>query len=140
MLSMTDPAVTPSEADAYATLRGWTDWTGDETAKTTALRRGQDFILFRYNSRWIDEWPNDEAPENVKFAIISAARRELVSPGSLTKDKKRGGKIKEAGAGSARVVFADGAPADTVYDDIEGLLRGLVTKPGLSGSVDILRV
>jgi len=139
MLLFTDLAVTVPEADDYAAARGWSNWTGDDQAKTEALRRGQDFIAFRYNQRWASEWDNDDAPENVKYAIISAARRELVTPGSLTKDKKRGGKIKQAGAGSAMVVFADNAPADTVFDDVDGLLSGLI-KPARSGSVDLLRV
>ncbi|MFC3072353.1 DnaT-like ssDNA-binding protein [Shinella pollutisoli] len=126
MLSFTTLAVTLEEADAYATARAWANWIGTDDAKTAALRRGQDFIASAYNSRWIDEWDNDHAPEEVKFSIIEAARRELVKPGSMSPDLKRGGKIKAVGAGSARVEFADGAPAETTFSIIDGLLAGLV--------------
>jgi hypothetical protein len=80
MLSYTDPAVTVAEADAYATARAWANWTGNDTVKTAALRRGQDYIAGAYNGRWATEWDNDAAPEPVRFAIIEAARRELVTP------------------------------------------------------------
>lgn len=125
-LSLTEPAVTPSEADAYATLRGWGDWIGADSVKAAAIRRSQDYIAGEYNKRWVDEWPNDEAPDGVKFAIIEGARRELVKPGSLAPDLKRGGLIDEVGAGSARVKFAQNAPADTTFTTINNKLNGLV--------------
>ncbi|GAA4169132.1 DnaT-like ssDNA-binding protein [Shinella granuli] len=127
MLSFTTLAVTLEEANAYATARAWANWTGTNDAKTAALRRGQDAIASMYNSRWIVEFDDEDAPEQVQFAIIEAARRELVKPGSMSPDLKRGGKIKAVGAGSARVEFADGAPAETTFSIIDGLLSGFVT-------------
>src|SRR5690554_6259279 len=126
MLSYTDPAVAVSEADAYASLRAWTDWAGNDTVKTAALRRGQDWIGWLYNDKWAEEWENADAPDNVKYAIIIAARMELVTPGRLSKAKKRG--IKSAGAGSARVEFFGDEGAQDVFTDIEGLLSGLIVK------------
>lgn len=126
MLSFTEMAVTSQEAEAYAESRGLT-WADDEGA----LRRGQDYIAATYNSRWKDEWANEEAPEGVKFAIIEAAFREAAAPNSLLPDMKRGGKIKAVGAGSARVEFMDGAPAGTSFTKIDRLLNGLV-KPASS--------
>lgn len=123
MLSYTELAVTIAEADAYATSRAWTNWTGEPTAKNAALRRGQDYIAGLYNGRWNVEFDDETAPELVQFAIIEAARRELVAPGGLG---KHGGLIKSVGAGSARVEFVDHAKADTFGDDIDRMLAGLV--------------
>ncbi len=126
-LSYTEAAVTEAEADAYAQPRGWSDWaaaTADD--KTAALRRGQDAIAGLYNARWTVEFENDDAPDQVKFAIVEAAWRELAKPGSMQPDMARGGKIKSAGAGPAQVTFADGAPVETTFKAIDGLLAGLV--------------
>ena len=132
MLSFTDPAVTIVEADAYASLRAWSNWAGDNTAKEAALRRGQDYIAGLYNARWMTEWENDAAPEPVKYAIIEAARRELVSPGSLAPDITPG-KVKKtvAVSGAVSVTYAVGTDAAAsmrpVLAAIDGLLVGLVT-------------
>lgn len=123
MLSYSMLAVTVAEADAYAQSRAWADWTGDETTKNAALRRGQDHIASLYNGRWNVEFDGATAPELVKFAIITAARRDLIAPGSLG---KRGGLIKSVGAGSARVEFVDHAKADTFADDTDRMVAGLV--------------
>lgn len=134
MLSYTDLALDMAFADAYATTRGKTAWLEAEAspddAREAALRRGQDAIAGEYNSRWVDEWDNSEAPERVKMAVVEAAIRELANPGSMAPDQARGGRIKSVGAGSARVEYMDGAPAETVFSTIDGLLRGLVTPKG----------
>lgn len=139
MLSYTDPAVAPAEADVYAEARGWANWTGDETVKVAAIRRSQDFIAATYNTRWKDNWANDAAPEGVKYAIIEGARRELVAPGALEKDLKRGGKIKSVGAGSARVEFMDGAPGGDTFAAIDNRLAPYIAALS-GGSIDLLRV
>lgn len=97
MLTFTTLAVTVAEADAYATSRGASDWTGDTTAKTAALRRGQDYIAGKYNQRWTYQepslgvwvyrsWLDTTAPDAVKYAIIEAAIREIKTPFCLTPD------------------------------------------------------
>lgn len=96
-LSFETLAVTVAEADAYATARVASDWTGDTTAKTAALRRGQDYIAGKYNGRWSytytadgvtysQVWSNSSAPTAVKYAIIEAAIREIKVPFCLTPD------------------------------------------------------
>lgn len=99
MLSLTVMAVTRAEADAYAALRGLSDWTGTDTAKDQALRRGQDYIIGRYNDRWTYMepstdgyawvyrlWTNDDPPDAVKYAIFEAGIREILVPFSLSPD------------------------------------------------------
>ncbi|WP_052726306.1 hypothetical protein [Devosia epidermidihirudinis] len=148
MLSFTDPAVIPSEADAYAEARLWSDWTGDEAVKVGGLRRGQDFIAQTYNGRWLTVWDNNDAPDLVKFAIIEAARRELVSPGSLapdfvaaravTREKKKVGPLEK------ELQYAEATSAASVQpviDAIGKLLAGLIgAKAGSYGSAPLLRV
>lgn len=90
MLSLTVAAVTLTEANTYCAARAYANWSGDDLARTAALRRGQDFIAGEYNHRWLVTFDNAAAPEVVKFAIIEAARRELVAPGSLQPDLTMG--------------------------------------------------
>lgn len=145
MLSFTDSAVTPAEADAYAEARAWSNWSGSETVKAAAIRRAQDFIAATYNSRWADEWPNDDAPDEVKFAIIEGARRELVAPGSLDPDVTPG-KIKERVRveGAVEVAYAvgkgDAASQRPVVGIIDNLLAPLLKGAGFGATVDVLRV
>jgi hypothetical protein len=145
-LSYSDPAASIVEADAYAALRGWTDWSGADAAKAGAIRRGQDYIAGIGNGRWATDWANDDAPEAVKNAIIEAARRELVSPGSLapdfvasrvvTREKKKLGPLEK------ELQYADAASAGSVRPNIaiiDQLLAGLLAAAG-GASVDLLRV
>lgn len=83
MLSFDTAAVTVAYADAYAAARALSAWTGDTTAKTAALRRGQDHIAREYNGRWLTEWTDATAPDVVKMAIVEAAIVEIVTPGAL---------------------------------------------------------
>ena len=139
MLSFTALATDIASADAYASARGWADWTGSDAVKNAALRRGQDYIAGEYNSRWLTEWANEEAPENVRFAIIEAARRELVSPGATAPDinlsevKTLTGvdKIKWTAA-KQNITRSD---IETDFTAIERLLSGLV-RNGATSFVD----
>lgn len=128
MLSYIEPAVTVEEADAYATARDWTDWTGTPTEKTAALRRAQDFIANSYNARWVDEWTQADAPEEVKQAVIIAARQELVHPGSLSPVIKAGPeKVLTAAKGIEWTVVNNGSGRLVpLIPAIDGLLTGLV--------------
>lgn len=144
MLSFTDLAVTVAEADAYASARGWANWTGSD--KEAALRRGQDFIASAYNSRWATEWVNDEAPDAVKYAIIEAARRELVAPGSLnpdydpsamvTKERSKVGPIEEEFTYARPQNAFDARP---VVGPIDALLSGLLASSGAAMNFRITR-
>lgn len=105
MLSIDTLCLTVAEADAYCTARGIADWTGDDTTKERALRRGQDYIIGQYNDRWTymepstdnyawvyRPWNNDNPPSAVKYAVIEAGVRELQVPFSLTPDIVTGDK------------------------------------------------
>jgi hypothetical protein len=86
MLTLTTAAVTVATSDAYCIARGYADWTGSEADKTAALRRGQDYIAGEYNYRWLVSFTDATAPIEVQYAIVEAARRELVAAGSLAPD------------------------------------------------------
>jgi len=145
MLSYTDPAVTVLEADAYAALRGWTNWTGLGPIKNAAIMRGQTYLAGLYNDRWATEWDNDDAPEAVKNAIIEAARRELVSPGSLSPDYVASRVVtrerKKVGPLEKELEYAEATGASSVRPDIaiiDQLLAGLLVQ-SFGGSVPALR-
>jgi len=72
-----------------------------------------------------NEIADDEIPIEVINAAFEFALRELLEPGS-TQDLARGGAIKSVGAGSARVDFADNAPAVTTFQAVDNLLAGLL--------------
>ncbi|WP_116654420.1 DnaT-like ssDNA-binding protein [Pelagibacterium sediminicola] len=146
MLSFTEPAVTSGDADAYATARGWTDWTGDETVKAAAIMRGQTYLAGLYNDRWATEWENDQAPEPVKYAIIETARRELVSPGSLSPDFVASRVVsrerKKVGPLEKELEYAEATGSSSVRPQIaiiEQLLAGLL-RQAFGGSVALTRV
>lgn len=146
MLSYLIPAVTVEEADVYAELRAWTDWTGADAAKIGALRRSQDYIAAHYNGRWADAWTTLETPEEVKYAIIEGARRELVSPNSLSPDvttatarrrvKVEGAVEVEYAVGSGKLTAGDMRPDIPI---IGQLLAGFLVRNGGGAMVDSLR-
>ncbi|MFD1944730.1 DnaT-like ssDNA-binding protein [Paradevosia shaoguanensis] len=146
MLSFTDPAVSVVDADAYAILRAWAEWVGPDQVKAGAIRRAQDYIAGIGNGRWANEWHNDDAPAEVKYAIIEAARRELVSPGSLNPDfiasKVLRRERKKVGPLEKELEYSEASKASAVRPDIaiiDQLLAGLL-RPAGGASVDILRV
>ena len=47
-----DSYFTIEEADAYFTARGVTTWTGDNTTKEAAARRGTSYLDNQYRNRW----------------------------------------------------------------------------------------
>ena len=137
MLSYTSPAVTLAEADAYAAPRLWSEWIGPNDVKSAAIRRGQDFIASRYNARWAVVFDDASAPDEVKQAIILAARAEIAKPGSLagsaaasaviTKERKKVEGIER------ELEFKDGALKDgSAAGDgglgkrLDGLLSALI--------------
>lgn len=138
-----------SDADAYHEARANSKWAGDDAAKTAALVRASSWIDATYGLRFpgtraggreqVLAWPrvnasdasgeviaDDEVPAEIERATYEAALREIIAPGSLSPDLKRGGRIKSVGAGSARVEYMDGAPGGTVFTSIEGILASLV--------------
>lgn len=129
MLSLIDPATTPAEADAYHAARGNSGWAGDNAAKTAAIRRAQDALAGKYNSRWMVAFENDDAPTEVKYAIAQAALLEIQTPGVLSPSLERGGAVKRLrerveGAVETEVEYMDGASVETTFTAIENLLKG----------------
>jgi hypothetical protein len=143
MLSLTEPAVSVAEADAYASARAWSNWAGADAAKEAAIRRGQDFIAGEYNGLWLEEWENDDAPEAVRFAIIEAARRELATPGILSPDVNLGSAKVLTGVGSIRWTPLKGNASVedmmTTFTAIRRLLSGLVEKPSATSVTSLAR-
>lgn len=129
MLSLIDPATNPTEADAYHTARGNTGWTGSDPTKTAAIRRAQDALAGKYNSRWMVAFENDDAPTEVKYAIAQAALLEIQTPGVLSPSLERGGAVKRLrerveGAVEVETEWMDGASVETTFTAIENLLIG----------------
>ena len=146
MLSYTTLAVTVPEADAYAQARAWTAWAGDDAAKTAALRRGQDYIASTYNSRWSVEFDDTDAPAEVKYAIVEAAYREIVTPGSLAPDYVAAKTVTrervKVGAIEEEFEYAGGVSAASIRPQIaiiDNLLASYL-KQSFGASVDLLRV
>lgn len=147
MLSYTDLAVSVAEADAYAEARLWANWTGTDTVKAAALLRGQSYIASTYNGRWVAEWANDDAPDGVKYAIIEAARRELVAAGSLDPDYDPTGLIKrekkKLGPLEKEFEYAvpvDAASAKPVIGIIDSILASLlIAAPGSTSVTTLAR-
>lgn len=145
MLTYTTLAVTLAEAAAYAEARVWSDWIGTDAAKTGALRRSQDYIASTYNSLWRDEWEEADAPDEVKYAIIEGARRELVSAGSLSPDVTPGKiKTRVRVEGAVDVTYATGSgSASSQRPDISiigNLLQPLLSGSGFGATVELLRI
>lgn len=85
-----------------------------------------------------NEIADDEVPVEIVNATYELALRELTEPGSTQEDLARGGAIKSVGAGSARVEFADNAPAVTTFQVVDNLLSGLLVATSTSSLVGFL--
>lgn len=137
MLSMTIPAVTPTEATAYVASTGAAGWPSDETAQSQAIMRGQRHIAARYNGRWSVEF-TDDVPDQIKWAIIEAAAVEAAKPGSLNPTSTPATDKVLVGAGKLSWERVKGAGGADAYIPriaaVDGLLRGLVR----SGSTSFL--
>lgn len=129
MLSYTTLAVTTVEAQAYVDARALSGWPADGTAQSAALRRGQDYIAREYNGRWLDEF--DDAPDEVKFAIIEAALAEAGTPGILSPIVTPGREkvLVEVKGIRWEPIRKGGGVSDMkpVLTNVEALLSGLVT-------------
>lgn len=145
MLSFTDLAVTLDDADAYAESRGRASWidapSSPPDGKMAALRRGQDYIAGRYNRRWIVAFDNDDAPDQVKFAICEAGIIELANPGSLAPlISMAGGAVKrkrvKAGPVESETEYVEGTATLDRITAIENLLAGLIRS---GATVELLR-
>lgn len=76
-----------------------------------------------------DAIADDAVPAEIVKATCEAAIRELVSPGSMMPDQKRGGAIKRVDAKGVSVEWFGNAPAATTFSKIEGILAPLLGSP-----------
>ena len=84
MLSMTDPVVTPTEAQTYLEAGGVLQgWPTDEDLQSQAIIRGQRYIAANYNGHWRTSWTTP--PEAVRQAVIEAALIEARTPGFFSR-------------------------------------------------------
>lgn len=136
----TEAAIAAAEAAARRAT-AWIDgeygprFIGEPASASQALEWPRSGAWFRG-----EELPDDTIPRQIIEAMCEAAIRELAKPGSMSPDLKRGGRIKAVGAGSARVEFMDGAPAETTFKTIDGKLAALLAPASGGGSIDLLRV
>lgn len=130
MLSMTIPAVTPSEATAYVASTGAAGWPSTEAEQAQAIMRGQRHIASRYNGRWSVEFDDDSVPAEVRYAIIEAATVEARQPGALNPMSTPATDKVLVAAGKLQWERVKGAGGADSYIPriaaVDGLLRGLV--------------
>jgi hypothetical protein len=81
---------------------------------------------------------DDVIPAQIKSAQYEGMTRDLAQPGVLSPDLERGGAIKELQAGSVDIVYADGAPVETIFKTIDLALSGLVLPAKGSTSVSFV--
>lgn len=138
-----------TDADAYFEARANATWEDSDEDKEAALVRGTAAIEAKYGSRYPGTrvsgrsqalgWPrtgatdaddeeiaDDEIPQEIIDAVCEAALRELLVPGSMMPDLKRGGAIRRFKAGSVEVEYAGNASATTAYTLIDGILSKLL--------------
>lgn len=141
MLSMTTPIVTPADATDYLDDAGAVGWPVDEALQAQAIMRGQRAIASRYNFRWLPPAWDEIIPDQIRFAVIEAARIEAVTPGffSRTYTPSEAKVLTGAGQISWTVVGGKGkdamVPTSTV---IEALLAGFV-RPATGGTTWLKR-
>jgi hypothetical protein len=145
-----------AEFQEYCGLIGYSITGKSENEIEQALRRGTRWIDATYGPRFIgapataeqalewprtgavwrgSEFPSDHVPQKVRDAACEAAWREWSDPGSLSPDKERGGRVKRKrerveGAVEEETEWMDGAPAETAFSAIDGLLNGLIRSKG----------
>lgn len=141
--------VTLDETEEYHETRGNSSWLSntDDDAKEAAIIRASDFINtlnfkgVRYTGDQALCFPRSNlydaegyllaetaVPAKVKAAQQEAALKELLSPGCLTVDQKRGGRVKRKKIDVLETEYFEGAPSDTLseYVVIRRLLKGLL--------------
>lgn len=151
----TDTYATLAEADAYATLRGWTDWDAlSDPAKELRLTEAAVYLDTSYawkgtiaSETQAMSWPrtgvkdlegrtiaSDAYPARLKDAQIELAR--LASAALVTNDAQ--GEVKSIQAGSVGITFKDAQNVSEAakYRSIDRLLTGLyLSRAGLVRNV-----
>lgn len=105
MLSYETLAATVAEADEYAQGRARVDWAGRSEDRCAGPR--PDYIAGLYSSHCNFEFDDETAPQVVMYAIIEAAHRELVAPGSLMPEVVGTERVLREKVGDLEVQYAD---------------------------------
>jgi hypothetical protein len=154
----TDTYATLAEANAYATLRGWTDWAALSDPQKE-LRLTEAAVYLDQSYTWKGRvtlttqpmsWPryevydkegrllkSDLIPQRLKDAQIELAR--LASEGLVTNDTQ--GEVKSIQAGSVGITFKDAQNVSEAakYRSIDRLLAGLyVSRSGRIRTVPLI--
>lgn len=93
--------------------------------------------LYGFGGISVDAFPQNAIPPQLKQATAELALRALT--GKLSQDQKRGGRIKERQVGPVLTIYADDAPSETTFPDVEALIAPLLLTAGGSGSYDLVR-
>jgi hypothetical protein len=152
-LLLADSYASEDDLDNYVDARGLTLASGDAEAALVRASAAIDatyagaFPGYRLRGRDQGlEWPrqnawdvqgwlirDDAVPIEVINATCEAAIRELIEPGSMMPDLKRGGAIQSVRAGSVAVTYASNASARTTYSIIDGIIANILSGTKSSG-------
>mgnify|MGYP006290185843 FL=1 len=147
--------ISVADADTYVTnYRGATHaWLSlDNTTKEVLLRRAALYLDTHYLNRWKGhattssqrlQWPRidavtasgwyldyDSIPEVLGYAQVEAAIRFNEDSENVQPDLTRGGKVKSEKVDVIAITYMDGAPARTVYTQVEEWLKDLIIESG----------
>ena len=143
-----------ADLDLLAAELNWTDWPAagvSVPAKEAAARKGTRYMEAQYGRLIAGEpkvntqrltfpksgtfyypdfrqLPSDQwLPPEARAGYGEAIRRAY--NGTLSPDLKRGGKVIQKTIGPLTTVWSDGAPAETVFPEIEDAIRPLWWSP-----------
>lgn len=138
MLSMMTPAVTAAEASTYLEAVGAIGWPATEPEQLQAIMRGQRYVAARYNGRWLTGFENEDAPADVRFAVIEAAAVEARTPGSLNPTSTPATDKVLVGAGKLQWERVKGSGGADAYVPRIAAVDGLLAPLVRSGSTHFL--
>lgn len=121
----TSPAA-PAEAACRVATR-WLDATyrarfpGCVTNTDQALEWPREGVCYRGA-----ELPSDAIPQQIIDAFCEAAIRELATPGTLAPDIEAGASISEIAAGSVDIKYGGPVRLNATFQQIDGILAGLL--------------
>lgn len=145
--------ISVADADTYHSDRAHTDWGAASAGdKESALINATQYIDGKYRTRWRGwrghenqrlAWPRynvvdsdgwsvdwDSVPVNVQYATAEAALL-IIQGEDLSPSLERGGRVVSESVGPISTTYDAGAPAVTVYLQIQRLLGDLINGPSV---------
>jgi len=137
----------PATVAAYAVKFGKTFATSPAAPAEAACREATRWLDATYRARFPGcvtnsdqalEWPrrgvcyrgavlpSDTIPQQILDAFCEAAIRELATPGTLAPDIEAGASISEIAAGSVDIKYGGPVRLNATFQQIEGILSGLL--------------